>query len=100
MDENRNEMRAQIKEWVKNKVWVDSEMYPFENTDTIQNEFRAIIEPMGAVWDGFKIRGEFIVLYAIWESEGVKFRCAVNPRNDGRCIAQFLFVQLGDGPIY
>ena len=99
METNRDKMRREITEWAEGRHYTTEECYPFDSIAPLGLEFGKIVERNGAEYQGMQTKGEGLVLYAIWEAEGVKFRTLINPRNDGECRAQFLFIPL-EGIIY
>jgi hypothetical protein len=99
METNRDKMRREIREWAEGREYTTKECYPFEAIEVLGIEFMRIVERNGAQYEGIMTKGESLVFHSHWESEGVKFRTLINPRNDGECRAQFLFIPL-EGIIY
>lgn len=100
METNRDKMRREITEWAEGREYNEGECYPFESVAPLGLEFGKIVQRNGAEYQGMQTNGERLILYAIWESEGVKFRTLlINPRNDRGCHPQFLFIPL-EGNIY
>ena len=99
METNRDKMRREITEWAEGRHYTTEECYPFESIAPLGLEFGRIVQSNGAEYMGMMTKGERLILYALWESEGVKFHTLINPRNDGECRAQFLFIPL-EGNIY
>ena len=84
----RDELRNSIREWVEGVKW--------DSIENIEAEFRAIITPYGAHYQTYKVFGDTIILYSVWESENVSFRSWIG---EGMPV-QFLFSELGDREVY
>ena len=81
--ELRNELREALKqeltEWLKGRVWIEDEIYPFNDLNVISREFGERVKAFGIDLEGTETFGETITFNSRWESEGVHFQTNINP---------------------
>ena len=77
--EIRESLKATLSEWLKNRVWIEDEIYPFTDLNPIRTEFQATVKPFGIELEGIETFGETITFNSVWESEGVNFQTNINP---------------------
>ena len=81
--ELRNELREALKqeltEWLKGRVWIEDEIYPFNDLNVISREFGERVKAFGIQLEGTETFGETITFNSRWESEGVHFQTNINP---------------------
>ena len=81
--ELRNELREALKqeltEWLSSRVWIEDEIYPFNDLNVISREFGERVKAFGIELEGTETFGETITFNSRWESEGVHFQTNINP---------------------
>ena len=77
--EIREKLKAELSEWLKSRVWIEDEIYPFNDLNVISREFAEKVQPFGIELEGTETFGETITFNSVWESEGVHFQTNINP---------------------
>jgi len=81
--ELRNELREALKreltDWLSNRVWIEDEIYPFNDLNPISREFGERVRPYGIELEGIETFGETITFNCRWVSEGLWFQTNINP---------------------
>ena len=77
--EIREKLKEELSEWLKSRVWIEDEIYPFNDLNVISREFAERVKPFGIELEGTETFGETVTFNSIWESEGVHFQTNINP---------------------
>ena len=77
--EIRERLKEELSEWLKSRVWIEDEIYPFNDLNVISREFAERVLPYGIELEGTETFGETITFNSRWESEGVHFQTNINP---------------------
>jgi hypothetical protein len=77
--ELRENLKAELREWLPNRVWIEDEIYPFKDLNPISKEFGERVKPYGIELEGVETFGETITFNCNWVSEGLWFQTNINP---------------------
>jgi len=77
--EIREQLKGELSEWLKSRVWIEDEIYPFNDLNVISREFGERVKAFGIQLEGTETFGETITFNSRWESEGVHFQTNINP---------------------
>ena len=77
--EIREQLKSELSEWLSNRVWIEDEIYPFNDLNVISREFGERVKAFGIQLEGTETFGETITFNSRWESEGVHFQTNINP---------------------
>ena len=77
--ELRENLKAELREWLPNRVWIEDEIYPFKDLNPISKEFGERVKPYGIEFEGVETFGETITFNCRWVSEGLWFQTNINP---------------------
>jgi hypothetical protein len=77
--EIRERLKEELSEWLKSRVWIEDEIYPFNDLNVISREFAERVRPFGIELEGTETFGETVTFNSRWESEGVHFQTNINP---------------------
>jgi hypothetical protein len=77
--ELRENLKAELREWLPNRVWIEDEIYPFKDLNPISKEFGERVKPYGIELEGVETFGETITFNCRWVSEGLWFQTNINP---------------------
>ncbi len=77
--EIREALKGELTEWLSSRVWIEDEIYPFDDLNVISREFAERVLPYGIELEGTETFGETITFNSRWESEGVHFQTNINP---------------------
>ncbi len=96
--EIREQLKGELSEWLKSRVWIEDEIYPFNDLNVISREFGERVKAFGIQLEGTETFGETITFNSRWESEGVHFQTNINPtiQRDGFRVV-FRWKALEDG---
>jgi len=75
----REGLKAELTDWLGNRVWSEDELYPFGDLQPLANEFRDRVLPFGIEFKGLERFGETITFNSEWVSEGLGFQTNINP---------------------
>lgn len=78
-DELRERLKSELREWLPNRVWIEDELYPFNDLNVISREFRERVQPYGIELESTETFGETITFNSKWVSEGLWFQTNINP---------------------
>ena len=77
--EIREALKGELTHWLSNRVWIEDEIYPFNDLNVISREFGERVKAFGIQLEGTETFGETITFNSRWESEGVHFQTNINP---------------------
>jgi len=78
-NEKRELLKAELREWLPNRVWITGEVYPFGDLNPICREFAERVKPYGIEFKSAETFGETLTFHSVWESEGIHFETNINP---------------------
>jgi hypothetical protein len=77
--EIRERLKVELTEWLSSRVWIEDEIYPFNDLNVISREFSERVRPFGIQLEGTETFGETITFNSRWEGEDVWFQTNINP---------------------
>ena len=77
--EIRERLKEELSQWLKSRVWIEDEIYPFRDLNPISREFQQRVKPYGIELEGIETFGETITFNCKWVSEGLWFQTNINP---------------------
>jgi hypothetical protein len=77
--EIRERLKEELSEWLKSRVWIEDEIYPFNDLNVISREFQSRVAGFGIQLEGTETFGETITFNSRWDSEDVHFQTNINP---------------------
>ncbi len=77
--ELREGLKAELRDWLGNRVWSEDEIHPFGDLAPLANEFRDRVRPHGIEFKSIETFGETITFNSEWVNEGLWFQTNINP---------------------
>jgi hypothetical protein len=78
-NEIREGLKAELTDWLSNRVWSEDEIHPFGDLNPLANEFRVRVLPFGIQFKSIETFGETITFNSEWDDEGLWFQTNINP---------------------
>ena len=78
-NEIREGLKAELTDWLSNRVWSEDEIFPFGDLQPLANEFRARVGVFGIEFKSIETFGETVTFNSEWLDEGLWFQTNINP---------------------